>query len=407
MAWRSRRSTVLGGLLLLLAAAGFDRHYRFFDMAIYQGAVGWWIDGGELYSYQAPVQGLLGFTYPPFAALVLMPTALVPVGVAGWLNVVLSVGMLALALRALCPNGLPVLAFLAILATEPVRQTLGLGQVNLVLFGLVVLDLAVLGRSGSRWTGIGVGVATAIKLTPGLFIVYLLVTRRWRAAGTAAATVAALTASACLIAPRETMQYFGDLMWRTERVGAAYAVANQSLSGLLARLSDSHTPPAAWWLALSAVAALVGLRRAAQAHGYGNEVAALALVGLTANLVTPVAWTHHLVFLPVALIVLVRSGRWQCIAAAALCYALSVLSPIWWVDEDAGGTVAFLAANTFVLMMICLVCTLPVRPVPGGPLRTAAARRTTAAGGLGAQAIGVPWSSPMADAPFTGAGGSR
>jgi len=361
MAWRSRRSTVASGLLLLLVAAGFDRHYRFFDMAIYQGAVGWWIRGGELYSYQAPVQGLLGFTYPPFAALVLLPTALVPVGVAGWLNVLLSLLALALALRALHRNVLPVVVFVAVLATEPVRQTLGLGQVNLVLFGLVVLDLAVLGRAGSRWTGIGVGVATAIKLTPGLFIVYLLVTRRWRAAGTAAGTVAALTASACLIAPRETMQYFGDLMWRTQRVGAADAVANQSLSGLLARLSDSHTAPAFWWPALSAVVLLVGLRRAAQAHGYGNEVAALALVGLTANLITPVAWTHHLVFLPVALIALAGSRRRHCVGAAVLCYAICVLSPIWWVDEGADGAVAFLAANTFVLMMIVLVWTLPVR----------------------------------------------
>ncbi|MEV6494086.1 glycosyltransferase 87 family protein [Actinoplanes sp. NPDC051633] len=357
----SRRLILSSGLLLLVAVV-FDRHYRFFDMAIYQGAVRWWMAGGDLYSYQAPVQGLLGFTYPPFAALVLTPTALVPAGVAGWLIVALSLLALALGLRVLDGHRRhAVLLFVVVLATEPVRQTLGLGQVNLVLFGLVVLDLAVLGRAGSRWTGVGVGIATAIKLTPGLFIVHLLVTRQWRAAGTAAYTVAVLTAGTFLIAPRETMRYFGDLMWHTERVGAADAIANQSLAGLLARLSEDHTTPTLGWLALSAAAVLVGLSRAAQAHGYGDHAAALTLVGLTANLVTPVAWTHHLVFLPVALVLLARSHRPHQLVTAATCYVLCVLSPIWWFDPGEAGAVAFLAANTFVLMTVVLVWRLPLR----------------------------------------------
>jgi hypothetical protein len=327
-------------------------------MAIYQGAVRWWVDGGDLYAYQAPVRGALGFTYPPFAALLLLPTTLVPLRTAGWLITLLSLLALAAALRTLSDHlglrrPMPALILLLALATEPVRQNLGLGQVNLLLFALVVVDLAVLGRAGSRWTGIGVGIATAVKLTPGLFIVYLLVTRQWRAAVTAAATCAGLTVAAALIAPRETMQYFGDLLWQTGRVGAADAVANQSLAGLLARLPGAV--PSYWWLLLCAVAVIAGLRRAAAAHTYGREVTALTVTGLVANLITPVAWTHHLVFLPVALVVLATSRRWPDIVAAAACYLLSVLSPIWWAD-------GFLTANTFVLMTAFLVWRLPVRP---------------------------------------------
>ena len=65
---------------------------------------------------------------------------------------------------------------------EPFRQTLSFGQINIYLGLLVLVDLLVLGRRGSKWTGVGIGLATAIKLTPGIFIIYLLVVGRWRAA---------------------------------------------------------------------------------------------------------------------------------------------------------------------------------------------------------------------------------
>ena len=273
-------------------------------MVIYHDAIRWWLSGGELYEYAAPVRGRLGFTYPPFAAFVLMPAAAVPAHLAGWLNAIGSVLALTVALGVIAGRSwLPVVVPLA-LCMEPVRQTLGLGQVNLCLFALVVLDLIVLRGRGSRWTGAGVGIATAIKITPGLFIVYLLVTGQWRAARTAMVTVAALTGCGLLLAPAETIRYFGDLLWQTDRVGAADAVANQSLAGLLARTAIA---PDDWWLPLCLLALVAGLRRAWLAHRAGDEVAALTLVGLTGNLISPMSWTHHLVFLPVAIYLLVAN----------------------------------------------------------------------------------------------------
>jgi alpha-1,2-mannosyltransferase len=354
----NRRRIAPAGLLILLVIVVwvFDRHYRFFDLAIYQGAVRWWLAGGELYGYQAPVQGNLGFTYPPFAALILLPIAPMSLATAGWLSVAAGVAALTVALRAVTGARHPaVLALIVVaaLTTEPVRQTLGLGQVNLALFALVVVDLLVLTRSGSRWAGAGVGLATAIKLTPGLFIVYLLVTRQWRTAIVATATCAGLTVAAALVASRETVQYFGDLLWHTERVGAADAVANQSLAGLLARLDA----PAGWWLPLSLVVLAVGLARASRAYAGGRHAWALALVGLTANLVTPVAWTHHLMFLPVALLILADAGRRPQWMLAIAGYLVCVVSPIWWAPLDP------LAGNAFVILMLLLVvCPLDVHP---------------------------------------------
>ncbi len=130
---------------------------------------------------------------------------------AGWVNVFASLAALGVVLAALIgPIARPATAgrggsprpsaFRCSLAIEPVRETLGYGQVNLLLFGLIIADLVALRwraraevsqvggspivqylRSGA-WAGVGIGLATSIKLTPALFILYLLVTRQWRAA---------------------------------------------------------------------------------------------------------------------------------------------------------------------------------------------------------------------------------
>jgi hypothetical protein len=366
--------TICALVLLTGAAVGvFDAHYRFFDMAIYHGAIRWWLGGGDLYGYAAPVRGHLGFTYPPVAAVLLTPFAALPVGAAGWLNAGLGVLALTLVLAAVVTPvaerlGRSRAAVLAValplaLVTEPVRQTLGMGQVNLLLFALVMADLAAPGAR--RWAGIGVGVATAVKLTPGLFIVYLLVTGQRRTAWTAIRTVAALTAGGFVLAPAESVRYFGDLLWQTERVGAAGAVANQALTGMLARLQDTTTAPALGWIVLSLVVLMTGLRRARLAHAAGDRVTALTLVGLTANLISPMSWTHHLVFLPVAVVLLadsgLRRGRPGPAAAALGVYAVAVVSPIWFAPDHP------VLGNAFTLMLLALVVALPVTAGPADP----------------------------------------
>ena len=46
-----------------------------FDLRVYRGAVRWWLDGRPLYDFVRP-HTEKGFTYPPFAVLVLLPLAL-------------------------------------------------------------------------------------------------------------------------------------------------------------------------------------------------------------------------------------------------------------------------------------------------------------------------------------------
>jgi hypothetical protein len=445
-------------LLAVLAVRAFGRSYSFFDLKIYHGAMVWWASGGELYQYVAP--GItLGFTYPPFAALVMLPMVELPAVAAGWVNLLVSLAALVGVLIALL---VPIadrhgwsrwfvvaLAVPLTAALEPSRETLGFGQVNMLLFALIIADLvalrwqarrsarAILRAGGPRaagpratgrvvptppptggalgrfwlsgaWAGAGIGLATAIKLTPALFIFYLMVTKQWRAAMTALTTAVGVTVFTFVVAGRESSTYFGSVMWQTGRVGTADMTPNQSLAGLLARMYDSAETPTLLWLAFSLVIVVVGLSRAASAHADGDELAAFTLVGLTANVVSPISWTHHLVFVIPAVIVLgdlalrrrgasrglaargasagvaaaqglavgLRTPIWfpaltglrHAFAAASL-YALFLISPIWFYEHKlpetshyVNGLWGALMENSFALALIVLVAVLPWRP---------------------------------------------
>lgn len=385
----------------------FGRWYDFFDMKIYHGAVVWWSGGGELYEYIAP-DTTLGFTYPPFAALLMLPMAALTPSAAGLFNLLFGLAALGFVLAALLvpvadrcgwPRWMAVAVALPMFAAiEPVRETLGFGQVNLLLFALIMADMVAL-RKGWRWAGAGIGIATAIKLTPALFIVYFLVSRQWRAALTAVGATLAATAAAYLIVPHESTAYFGSVLWQTERVGAADMTPNQSLAGLLSRLYDTTTAPSLLWIAFTLVLLAVGLTRAAAAHAEGDELIAFTLVGLTANVVSPISWTHHLVWVVPAVIALadqalrrraasrglaargrstpgLREPIWfpalvgtRHGGAALALYLLFLISPIWpyehqlpGVSHYADGLFGMLAENSLAIALIALVAALPSRP---------------------------------------------
>ena len=174
--------------------------HGFFDLKVYYGALTWWVhDGGEIYDYLKPGTQY-GFTYPPFAALVMLPMAYLPWPAAIAVSVLASVATTAvliwwlvdpIARRAGWTRWFALAVALCLAAAfEPMRETVNFGQVNMLLLFLVAVDLLRLLPGGNRWAGVGIGLATAIKLTPGIFIVYLLVTRRWRAAFTASGAAA-------------------------------------------------------------------------------------------------------------------------------------------------------------------------------------------------------------------------
>jgi alpha-1,2-mannosyltransferase len=315
--------------------------HGWFDLRVYRGAIEAWLGGADLYAYRAPgpVRDY-GFTYPPFAALCLAPLALLPLPAAVAMLSAASVAGTAGLLWVWFRRALPVLTGLVLLAAaEPWRDTLSFGQVNLVLLALVGLDLLVL-RNGAL-----VGIATAIKLTPGLFIVYLLLARRYREALVAAGATLAATALAWLVAPGASRRYWTELVWHVSRVGDTGEPANQSLAGALERL---HAPPAVWPLLALAVL-LFWTTKIQPADAWTG----FALTGVAMCLVSPVSWVHHLVWELPALLVLFERRR----AVALAVYAVFAARLVWLAPS----------LSLLVLTGVVLLAAVPHEPRPSPP----------------------------------------
>lgn len=376
-------------LITILATAGagwifwnyYNEGHRFYDLKIYMSALDWWTSGKDLYTYVQPdfLQGHLYFTYPPFAAGLLLPFSFLPLGVVQALFLATTIAAVIVTtmwiIKSLeLPAWIVFPSVPLILAIEPMRDTLTLGQINLLLVFLILLDLLVLRSKDSKWTGIGIGLATAIKLTPGIFIVYLLVTRQWRAAFTAMGAAAGATLLMLAVAPRASLDFWTKALWDTGRVGRDDITGNQSLLAMLHRLVIPAEPSRPLWIACVLVIVAFGLWRAARAHAAGNEVAAIALTGLSGTLVSPISWSHHLYWLVPAMFAILaaawgrRSPLWFFLAVGYAVSVYGVVSAKDWdhaiVPAATDTPASFVGRNLLILMSLVLVAFLPVKHYP-------------------------------------------
>jgi alpha-1,2-mannosyltransferase len=249
----------------------------------------------------------------------------------------------------------------------------------MVLAALVLADVRALQR-GSAWAGVGIGLATAVKLTPGLFVVYLLLSGRIRAAATATGTFAAVTLLAWVVDPTASTRYWTDLLWQVARVGRVDRTENQSLFGALSRLAEPAAPDRRLWFLLVCVVLAVGVTRAVRAARRGDELVGITLTGLIACLISPISWNHHLYWVVPAVVVLVDvaagSGRpWlrrASGAAAAVVVAVFAGSLIWFFAQPqgahgSGGVTGALGENGYVLLLLAMVALLPIRAGAAAP----------------------------------------
>jgi alpha-1,2-mannosyltransferase len=265
--------------------------------------------GGDLYDDR--YAGFLLFTYTPFAAATFVPLSLVSfdvlkvavlsIGIAAVVaSVWVSLGSLGHArdvTRVSLTFGLGAVS----LFFEPVRETLTFGQVNLVLMLIVLADLCL--PDTSRWKGIGIGIATGFKLTPAIFIVYLLVTRRWTGAIRSVVAAAATVAIGFVVLPAESAQFWFDRVFLdSARVGGVPFVANQSINATLFRALGDQASARPFWLLAVVVVAPMGLACAAWLSRRGHELAGIVTCATVGLLVSPVSWSHHWVWVVPALV---------------------------------------------------------------------------------------------------------
>jgi alpha-1,2-mannosyltransferase len=328
----------------------------FFDLGVYRGAVQHWlISGGDLYRFRYQ-DSVYGFTYPPFAALVMSPLALTAWPVAVAASLIVNLCCVLLVLRWFLPAALRrtprtwALALTAVLLFEPARDTFSFGQVNLILLVLVLAGLRY-----PRWSGVGIGLAAAIKLTPAVFIGYLVLTRQYRAAAVAAGTAAGATLLAVVIAPQASRTFWTEALWDTGRVGRTEYVSNQSLRGVVARLDVSSL----WWM-LAVLIVVACWAWWLHTHGTADHATAAALTGMLAVLISPISWVHHLVWLLPGFLLLIEreTGRTRPLAGLAALYVIMCSSVVWLWWARPHGWDAFLGGNLYVWVTLALAAAL-------------------------------------------------
>ncbi len=312
------------------------------DLQVYAAGGNALRHGLGVYAIRTP-DGLL-FTYPPVAAILAVPLALVPFAVAktAWAVLMVCVPLAItvwFSFRPLLARAGPLrlAAFAAALACcallYPLAREFSFGQVDILLVALCLLDLA---PSRPGWPrGLLIGLATAIKLEPGVFMVYLLITRRWREAAVAAASFAGWTVLAWLVSPRDSVRYWTSAIFDTKRIGGSGSAQNQSLRGMILRaFRPDHAllTPTMVWLAVALVVAALGFAAARACWARGNDMAGIAITGLLAAVLSPVGWIQHFCWIVVVLGVLVGDGRsWRrapAAVAAAVLFATTSL-PTW------------------------------------------------------------------------------
>ncbi|MGW6280946.1 glycosyltransferase 87 family protein [Kribbella sp. NPDC055071] len=333
------------------------------DLRVYFAAARGLVDGQDIYTVHRNYPGMgLGFTYPPFAALVFAPLAVglpfarVAITLASAASLLVIGWTTAKALRW-PPIAAIAIAFSA-LVLEPVWSTFGLGQINIVLVALLMLDLV--GPMPHRFRGVLVGVATGIKLTPGIFILFLLVTKRFREAAIAAGTTAATMLLAFIVMPRATIDFWTKYVFDPDRPGPAHYISNQSLRGAIARVTHGSAATMPLWLLAATVVGIAGLLIARRLYDRGLSFEAVIVTALTGLLVSPISWTGHWVWIVPAIAVLwshrSRLISWRT-AYSALITAVFVTGLPWWLPFAHDQEFNYNAAQT-VVANAYLLCAL-------------------------------------------------
>ncbi len=391
--WRSPLGVAAGIVIVLTCAFGATYHlvgipglrdvgfYYRIDLDVYRLGGSVFADGGPLYGSMPPTLSGVGlpFTYPPLAAVVFSPMSAISLEAAGIVLTALSlVALFATLVLTLASIGVAPRTTLlwtalaaagAALTLEPVYSTLDYGQVNILLMVFVAADCLLKKTPWPR--GVLIGFVAAVKLTPAVFVLFFLVRKDVRAAVTTGLSFVAFGALGFLLTREDSWQYWTDTLFDSGRIGGPAYPANQSITGVLARLGLDPSLRSVLWLALSAavlVLAAVAMHRAFSAGATALALCVNALLGL---LVSPVSWSHHWVWVaPLLLLVGVEAYRRRSIVLGAgvmASWALFVIAPHWrlghgrwegtgwpWWDQFLASAYVWWAVAVIAAVAVCL-----------------------------------------------------
>ena len=303
----------------------------------------------------------LQYPYMPAAAMFFAPLAIVPASVAFALRYAIAVaslaGSLSLIHKMTAPEfaeyGWAASASSVVLAGHYIIRDLDDAGLHILILALIVLGIYAQWRAREVLSGLSFGLAIAIKVTPGLFIPFMIWKRRWRLAFIcAAATVLWAVLPILWLGPSLWMHF--QLQWTRVALGQVFggvaAVAagteqeyqNQSLRAAVifyltggtiryatAALQEANRYPYAESIATFVSFALLiccawrgraPYRSPDDRQWLIDSSAVLVLV----LLLSPVTWTQHMVFLIPAIYLIATEALGRTTQRIAIAVAMSV-----------------------------------------------------------------------------------
>lgn len=375
-----------------------DRPRRLYDLESYRDTLNAVHDGALMFDW-------LG--YPPVTLIFLSPLRGLPVpagdrlatGVSFLILLALAATLATLALATrLDPDEKDLPTWLAafgfagavVFFNVPATNQLEVGNVQILVIVLAFLDAA--GVLPRKWQGTLVGLAAAIKLTPLIFFPYYLVTRQWRQLGLATATFVAATGVGFVLFPRDSL-YFWTHTDSSGRLGVE-RLDNLSILGTLSRWMADPGQARMVWYGLVLAVGLAAFWRAWQHFRRGEQMEAALVIGAASTAISPVAWPSYQLWLPLAAVWLMVTGRRRSRLIGVLIfvpYFALVGHPLAHLIEPPGQPLELVARILWELSVVVptLICVLGLpRRTMGGAARQAGAGTDSPVPGVPAVVVG-------------------
>lgn len=352
----------------------------FEDFNAYFGAARSMAAGGSPYAHfsSAPVTEA-GFVYPPFAALLVRPLALMSDRVAMvvwlWLTLACAVAGAIVVARTALPSSWPrvELAVLVAVAFAPATYNYWHGQINPVIFLLLAVAFWAYLSDRQVTAGVLLGLAAGIKVAPVVFLIVLVRRGWWRGTAAMLATGAATLGLGLLtLGSGATITFFTQVFPGLNR--ATGWIYDQSLGGTISRLADQS---------------VLVVQKTSVPVQTANVVAALLVLGLVAWAIRPewrpreergaeyglaitamllaggIAWYPHFMHLIIPLfcafgLVAVRGWRAErrtALAAVGVLVVFGLIAPVAISDLTMNGLVAL--SRTPAWWPLLQLCSLP------------------------------------------------
>ena len=262
-----------------------------------------------------------GFTYPPAAIILFLPFTYMPFETAFFTWTLVSILCLGatylVVLRVARSNSwskdIAIATWACVLTVvlfPPMQSSLAWGQTSTILLLLLTIDVLAL---RDRSQGVLVGVATALKLYPGVVIFYWLARRQWRPAITASVTFLLVSTISWMLWARSASYFFFHLLLDDREVDLFERlrdvdISSAPMSFFLRMGFLPHSVAVEFGVATSLAILVVGIVVAARLARIGYRVTALVTIVCTSVLVSPVAWDHYFTFAPLLVFVIMEVG---------------------------------------------------------------------------------------------------